>query len=402
MRDVALSCPAPPRRRLAATRRLAALLVWAGSLAVPVAAASGSVTIDLLAGVDTNPLEIQDDGPNGAFSEIRIGAGTSVPLSQRVGFRLGGTVAARAYDSSTSNAGTETGYARLGFDCVVGPIDRRPVVVGVGLFGAVDRSTFTDRATGRVYTVEAEPASVPATLVAVPGRFDSNTAGAFLDLNFRLAPRVNAFVSSTLESADFVDEYGERTTLESLDYRAWTVEPGMRLSLNRISALRVSVAASGLSYDEQSALEPDGAPATGVDRAYRGADVRLTLSLAPWSRWAFDVGMRVGPRTDTYAGYYDLDALGTSLAATYRPSWRTRVEIVASSRSVEYDHAPVTSSTDGELRGSRVDRLAGRLDFDLYRPTTLFAESGVERVENNDVLFAHDRSWLALGLRYRP
>jgi hypothetical protein len=398
MRDVALLCPAPTRRRLATT-----LLVWVGSLTTPaVAAASGSLTVDLLAGIDTNPLEVEDDGPNGAYAEMRIGAGATVPLGQRVGLRLGGTIAARAYDTSTADAGTETGYGRVGFDCVIGRIDRRTVVLGVGLLGAVDRSTFTDRATGRVYTVEAEPATLPPTLVAVPGRFDANTTGAFLDVDARLSHRVHAFLSSTLESTDFVEEYDARTALDSLDYRAWTVEPGLRLAVSRIAALRVSLAASALAYESQPALERNGAPAPGVDRAYRGADLRLALSVSPWARWAFDLGLRGGPRTDTYAGYYDLAALGTSLGATYRPSWRTRFEIVASSRAVEYDHAPVTTSTDGELRGSRVDRLTGRLDYDLYRPTTLFAESGVERASNNDALYTHDRSWLALGLRYRP
>ncbi len=385
----------PARVRLVAT-------LCAGALRATGAAAEGSLAVDVVVGVDTNPLEMQSDGPNGAYSEVRVGAGAAVPLSQRLALRLAGSVAARAYGSSTADAGTTAGYGRAGVDCVLGPIERRPVVVGVGLLGAVDRSTFTDRATGRVYTVEAEPATAPQTAIAVPGRFDANTTGAFVDANVRLARRVSAFVSSTLESTDFVEEYGDRTALDSLDYRAWTVEPGVRLSVHRIAALRVSVAASGLTYDEQPALEDDGRPVAGVDRAYRGTDVRVALTVAPSARWAFDFGVRGGPRTDTYAGYYDLDALGTSLGATYRPSWRTRVELVASSRGVEYDHAPVATSPEGQLRGGRVDRFAGRLDFDLTRPTTLFAESGVERVDNNDALFAHDRSWLALGLRYRP
>ncbi len=371
-------------------------------LAGPAFAASADLVVDLVAGSDTNPLQMQNDGPNGLFSELRLAAGAGGRMGPRVGWRFSGTVAARAYASPVQDANTESGYARLGLDVSLGAADHQRGVLSLGLLGVVDRSTFTDRTTGGVYVVDSDPLTVPPTTVPIPDRFDSVTTGAFADANFRLGPRLAAFVASTLESVDFVEEYDDRTPLESLDYRAVTVEPGLRVALHPTATLRCSVALTDLDYAEQPALAVDGQPVPGATREYRSADLRVALTLAPFSRWSFDVGLRGGPRSDTQAGYYDLDALGASVGVTHRPSWRTQVQVAASTREVEYVRAPVTDSADGELRGSRVDRLAGRFDYDVRRPATLYAETGVERVENNDPVYAHDRSWLAVGLRYRP
>jgi hypothetical protein len=389
--------------RTARRARIGALLVGCGAaLGHTDARADAALTIDVLAGVDTNPLEIQDDGPGGAYSEVRISTSGSVPLSPRSTLRLSGTVGARVYDSSVADAGRELGLGRIGFETTFGPIANRPVVLGIGVLGAIDRSTFTDPATGRVYTVDAEPATVPPTAVPIPRRFDSDTSGGFVDAHFRLGRRVSAFVASTIQSVDFVEEYGDRTALESLDYRLLVVEPGVRISLHQTAALRFSVASTDVEYDEQPAIDTSGVAVPGVSRAYRATDLHLALSLVPAARFRLDVDLRGGARTDAYAGYYDLDALGASIRASHRPNWRTRLELVASSRDVAYAHAAVTTSVEGRLRGSRADRFAGRVEYDLRRSTTLYTETGVENVDNNDAELAHGRSWLAVGLRYRP
>jgi len=390
-------------RRSGPAARTATIVLGSAALLVgPTLAASADFAVDLVVGSDTNPLQVEDDGPNGLFSEIRMGAGASGRMSPRVGWRFSGAVAVRAYESSVEDAATEAGYGRLGLEWLLGSTTGRPGVLGFGIQAGVDRSTFTDRATGDVYVVDPDPITTPPTSIPIPNRFDAATAGAYVDANVRLGRRAGAFVTATMESTHFLESYEAETSLESLDYDVVTVEPGVRVALHSTAALRCSIALIALDYDEQPALASDGQPVPGTTREYRTTDLRVALSLAPFSRWSFDIGLRGGPRSDTQAGYYDLDTLGASVAMTHRPSWRTRLQLSASSRDVDYARAPVTSSPDGELRGSRVDRLAGRFDYDLRRPTTVYAETGVERVQNNDPVFAHDRSWLAVGIRYRP
>jgi hypothetical protein len=375
-----------------------ALALLAGSSA----SASADFVVDLLAGTDSNPLRVQSDGPDGWFSELRLAGAATGRLSPRAAWRASGVVSARGYESSSRDAGTEAGSGRLGLDLSLGPVERARGVLSLGLVGAVDRSTFTDRASGEVYVVEAEPATLPPTLVAIPDRFDAATVGAYVDADLRLGSRVAGFVASTIESVDFLEEYGDRTALDSLDYRALTLEPGLRIALHANATLRCSVAWTDLEYEEQAGLDASGEAIAGTTRSYRASEARLAVSLEPAARWALDVGVRGGPRRDAQAGYYDLDSIGAAIGVRHRPSWRTQLQLAASTRDVDYVRATVIDSTSAELRGSRADRVAGRFDYDVRRPTTVYGEVGVESIKNNDPVFAHDRRWIAIGLRYRP
>jgi len=376
-------------------------------LAIPAAVAGArtraSLAASLAYGFDDNPLLLADSAAAGSFAELTLGGSVDLALTPHVHGFLSGSGRVRNHESSLADADVASGDLRLGFRLTPNPWAFRGVVVSVGGLYGVRRATFIDRATGDVYEIERDPSTSPATTVDIPDRFDVNTLGAFLDVGFKLSERVRLRVNALLERAEYVENYAADTALQALDYRALTVEPGLFVKLHPRVAAGLSLVLTELGYDDQPALDGSGQAVADTTRQYDYRDLRLTLRVAPAARWSLEAGFRGGRRQDAFAGFYDFDSRVGYLTVSHQLLPRTRLQLHASSRELDYDHAEVAGSVEGELRASEVRRIVGRVDWRFRGRPELgwFGEGGSQRTNNTDSIYAYERAWVQTGMTYR-
>jgi hypothetical protein len=359
------------------------------------------LAVTLAYGYDSNPLRLNDGGEDGAYAELALGGGVNLGLNPRLRWFLNGGARTRDHESALSGADATTGDVRVGFEITPNPYAYRKLLIALGGLYGVSRSTFIDRATGRVYEVESDPPTDPPTAVPIADRFDADTSGAFLDLSWSVNRRIRLGLSALLEHADYVEDYTGSTALHPLDYRAFTLEPRLFVRLHRIMGLGLSVVRTDLQYDEHPALDGNGSEVSGTTREYDYTDLRINLRLAPGKRWILEAGLRGGARVDTFAGYYDFDSQVAYLSLSHRPGERSRLQLYASNRELDYDRAAVPGSVDGDLRASDVTRVVVRFDWRLQKWLELFGEGGTQQTGNADPIYAYERDWVLTGITFR-
>jgi hypothetical protein len=384
-------------RRIAALLTVAALAL-SGSLFA--AETRGSVSIGLLYGYDTNPLLIMNDGPNGGFTELRLGGAFNVTFRPVVTLFMDGNGALRRFGSSFSGANRGGGRAQLGltFAPVRGDPGKMALAVG-GLYG-VDRTTFTDRMSGESFEILPDP-NDPLSAVAIPDRFSVDTTGAFLDYRWRPMRSFRVLFRGQLEKNDFVEDYTDTGVLHSLDNTAIILEPAFQYQINRMMAFTVSVILTDIEYDDRPALDLEGFEVEGTTREYRSAEYRVEVLVSPTRNTFVNFGVRNGDRADTYVGYYDFNAQTAFLSVDQAIGKRNRVRVSGSMLKVDYDRAIVPGTIEEAIRGSEIRRYVARYDYVFHRNVGLFFEGGVQRNDNQDPIFAFDRDWVLTGIEFR-
>jgi hypothetical protein len=378
----------------------AVLAVLVGTGEAAAAKVDTGAGLDLAAGYDSNPLMIAGEGPGGAFGQASFSAGLRVGTGRRGSFFFDAAGLDRRYDSTTrdgdfSNADLRTGvlFPRI-------RAGRTRISLTAGVLYEIRRSTYTDRLTGGVYEVITDP-TPPATTALIPHRFDTDTAGAFLDLSWRLNRRLRLFLDTGVEQTDYVEDYDVITTVDPLDFRTLHLEPGLQVRVNDVLVIVASVGWTDLEFDRQPALDSGGDEVPGTTREYEYTRYRLRFLMTPGRRWHVNVGLLGADRRDTWAGYYDFGALTGFVSALRTFGDRNRLQLVASGRRLDYEHATVLGDPDAVIRGSDVRRFAARFDRVLNRHLGLFAEGVVLRTDSEDPIFTYDRDTALVGVSIR-
>lgn len=351
-------------------------------------------------GYDSNPLRISGDGPGGAFTQLAVDGRLSFPLAHDVAFYVDADGRKRLHGSERSGADYGTGDLKLGVSFSSIAIGARKLSIAAGGLYSIRDSTFTDRLTGETYALPASPPTDPPTTVLIGNRFDYGAFGGFLETSLRLVPRLLISLEVQLQEARYGEDYSE-AGLDSLDNRELTVEPGVLFKINDRMSLEASVLLNELDYKERQALDEQGASVPGTKSEYRNRQHQLVLHLQPADRWKVRCGLNQGTRRDLYAGYYDNDAWTSWLSLERRLKSKNRLQLFGSVHEQSYENAIVPGSTDNELRGRDVRRWIGRFDRQLRPRLKWFAESGRQRVDSQDTLYAHDRDWLMTGIEFR-
>jgi len=357
--------------------------------------------VGVVAGFDSNPLLVSDDGPSGGFTQLRLDGGLTryVGAGSAAAFFLDGHATRRIDESRTSDAGHDGANLRLGAALSPGFAGHRLAVSTGGRLAAY-RGTFTDRATGRVYEAAVAPPTDPPSTRPIPGRLDFDSAGAFLNLRWKQGRRVTWSVATAWDRTKYVDDYAGSTDLDPLDHRSVTIRPGTSFRFGDLATLAFHVALTDLDYDDRPALDEAGAKVPGTTRTYHYARYQLHLQVKPAEPWSLHVGLAAGGRDDDYAGYYDSVSRSGSVALGRYFGRKSRLQLTASLRDVEYDHATVSGDPTDEIRGSDERYFAGRFTRTIGEHLRWYVEGGAQQTDSRDPVFAYDRDWVLTGIRF--
>ena len=357
--------------------------------------------VGVVAGFDSNPLLVSDAGPSGAFTQLRLDGGLTryVGAGSAAAFFLDGHVARRTDESRTSDAGHDGGNLRLGVALSPGFAGHRLVVFTGGRLAAY-RGTFTDRATGRVYEAAVVPPTDPPSTMPIPDRLDFDNTGAFLNLRWKQGRRLTWSIETSWDRTDYVEDYAENTALDPLDHRSVTVRPGASFRLGDLATLAFHVALTDLDYDDRPALDEAGTKVPGTTRTYHYARHQLLLQVKPAEPWSLHVALAAGGRDDDYAGYYDSVSRSGSVAVGRYFGRKSRLQLIASLRDVEYDHATVSGDPTDEIRGSDERHFVGRFTRTIGEHLRWYVEGGTQQTDSRDPVFAYDRDWALTGIRF--
>jgi hypothetical protein len=375
-----------------------ALLACAGdAVAARIDAGAG---LDLVAGYDSNPLLISGGGPGGAFGQLSFTAGLGVGMGRRGSFFFDAAGLDRRYESDLSDGDFRRADLKAGVLFPRIRAGRTRISLSAGVLYGIRRSTYTDRLTGGIYEVVIDPGP-PATTAPIPRRFDADTASAFLDLSWRLNRRLRLFLDTRYEQTDYAEDYSSIATLDPLDFGALHLESGVQVRANDMLSIVASVGWSDLDFDRQPALDADGDEVAGTAREYRYARYRLRFLMTPGRFWRVNIGAYGTNRHDTWAGYYDYGGFTGYVSARRTFGERNRLQLFASDRRLDYDHATVLGDPDAATRGSDVRRLAARFDRVLSRHLGMFVEGVVLRTESEDPIFSYDQDTALVGVSIR-
>jgi hypothetical protein len=364
------------------TAHLLPLLLIGGIAAA--AAPATHLEVSTAVGYDANPLRLPESGEAAGFTQMYLDTGLTHDWTDRAGFFVRADGLYRAYGAAAQDA--DHGWADLRAGLTLTPYAAGPrrVMLAVGTGLGVQRSTYIDPATGEVF--EAESGS--AALVPVPERFDFDSARAFLNLGWALNRRVFLFLDSDYERRDFVEDYAHVDSLEPLDDRTITLEPGARVRLSPAALLDLSLLWADRRYDDLSALDEDAEETADTAREYGYSGFRIALRLAPFESWDLSVGVEGTDRHDRHA------ALG------YSPTRTTRLRFFGSWRDVRYQNATVGGDPSGPRHGGELLRFVGTLEHTLGRRLTFFGEAGAGRSDDRDPVYAYRRTWAQTGVRF--
>ncbi len=377
---------------------LAAVLLGAGAPAPVFADARAELSVSR--GYDSNPLELPSEGgtgeiEKGAFAQVDLGASLDRQLTRTFGFFLGAGGSTRLYQSRLRDGNQGWAEARAGLSLTPYRRGYGRFSMAIGGTYGLYRSSFVDPATGEIFEVGSDP----ATAVAVPDRFDFDSAGGFLDLRWRLRRRVLLFMDSALERRGYLESYADETSLQPLDDRSLALEPGVRLMVGESFLLDLSLQWADREYAALNALDENADRVPGTRRSYRYAGYRIALHVDPGPGWELSLGLRTTDRADAYAGFYDYNSGYVFLSAAYHLGERTRFHVHLSRRDLRYDNALVDEADpDSPYRGSEMLRFVGRGERAFGDHLSLFVEAGVARSDSEDPLYAHEREWAQAGL----
>ena len=360
-----------------------------------------SYSVRLVAGYDTNPLQVSKYGsaPSGAFSQLRLHGGVSGHTSPTVSLFASGQAGTRVDESLTSDAGYDSGAMRAGVSFLPRFAGQR-MVFSLGGRYAIYRGTFTDNETGVVYEANAVPPNLPPTTIPIPERLNYDSAGAFLKLRWKQNRRFSLSLNSRFDRTDYVNDYAELTDLSPLDYRSVRVQPGASFRFSKAVSLGLSVVLTDLDYDDRLALDANGDEVSGTTRSYRYVNYQLAVSVRPADRWSLRVGLAGGGRDDTYAGYYDYANASAFLAVDHEFGLKSRLHVYASIFDTDYESATVSGDPAADVLGSSEQLYMARFDRSLGKRTRWFVEGGTRQRDNQNPVFTFDRDWFLTGIHF--
>ncbi len=380
--------------------RLALALATIPGTSLSLARVDTNVAVDLAVGYDSNPLRLSVDGRGSPYTDLRLDAGVGWTLGSRSALLLSAEGAQRFHGSGQSGADAGTSQAEMRLALTPYRRGRSLFMISLGGRYGLYRATFLDPATGGVYQVPSVPATIPATLVPIPDRFDTNVASGFVDLRARIGDHVRLSLATTVESARSVQDYQAGTGLEPLDATTTIVEPGIRWQIASPVAIEVGYTWSHRSYDSLPALSASGSEVAGTTREYRSNGYRLAVHVEPTARWDVDMGAYALDRADTFAGYYDSNGATVYLGVGRDLGSKSRLTLLASRLALEYPNAPALNLPNGEIRPTEGARALTRFEHDLPRGFSLVVEAGAQQNDNPDPLFTYRRIWTQTGFRY--
>jgi hypothetical protein len=357
--------------------------------------------VSLTGGYDTNPLWVADDGPDGAFAELRLDGGVTryVGDGSIAAFFAQGHVATRLDSSRTADAARDSGSVRIG-TAISPPFAAHRLAISAGANVSAYRGTFTDRATGSIYEASVAPATDPPSTIPIPDRLDSNTSGLFLDLRFKQNARLTWFLETSADRTAYLENYEAETDLDRLDFHALRIRPGASIGIGPLATLRVQIALTDLDYDDRPALDRSGVVVAGTTRSYRYAQYQVSLNVRPTDPWNLSLALASGGRDDTYAGYYDNVSRAGVLSVDRALGARSRLRVFATLRELDYDRATITGDPADGIRGSDERSYVARWSRRFGERLGWYVESGLQQTESEDPVFAYDRNWFLSGIRF--
>lgn len=381
---------------------LAAMLCGSGG---PLAEATDhSLEVSVSQGYDSNPLELNPDAlmapfeaPRGSYTRLDLDARLAHSWNPRVGYFVSARGQGRMFPSGLEQADSSAGRVEAGLGLVLFARGERKLSAALSGSYGLDRSTFIDPATGMMYVTLADP----NTLAPIPDRFDVNVAVVNVNLRLRASGDLLFLLDSSLERQNYIEDYEEIPTLESLDDRAITLRPGLRWQMSQRVRLDVTGEWNDRRYDALSALEEDASPAAGTRRRYRSEGLRTVLRIQPSGSWTLQLGLGGADRQDLHAGYYDSVLVNSFASAAWAVTPTTRLGLHISHATFDYERATLGFVPNGDLRGGDLIRAAASAERDLGGHVTLFGEAGEARSDDADPLYTYHRSWAQAGLRCR-
>ena len=380
-------------------------LAAAAASSVPMAApADGSLEVSVSQGYDSNPLELNPQAliepfhaSGGSYTRLDLDARLSHAWNPRIGYFLSARGQDRLFPSRIEEAESVTGKVEAGLGFVLFARGDRKLSAAVSASYGTDRNTFVDPATGKMYVTLSDP----NTLAPIPDRFDANISELSLDLRFRTSRNLLFTLDSSFEQQDYIEDYENVPTLQSLDDRSLTVRPGLRWQMSDRIRLDVTAEWNDRRYDGLSALEEDSTLAVGTRRRYRTQGLRAVMRVTPADGLTFQVGVGGADRSDLHAGYYDSIGVNGFVAAAWSVTPNVRLAMNVTEVMVDYDRATLDFIPNGERRGGELLRAAASVERDLGDHVTLFGEAGAARSANVDPLYEYDRNWAHAGVRYK-
>ena len=144
--------------RVSPHRAIAVVLGLVCTVCLAVAAeTNGSFGVTMITGLETNPLRVSGDGPDGFFTQLQLDGGVNRSLSPSVALYLDGRVRGRLHESGVTDADNANGDVRFGASLTPSHFARGRFGLSTGGLYSAYRGTFTDRDTGGVYEVDAIP-----------------------------------------------------------------------------------------------------------------------------------------------------------------------------------------------------------------------------------------------------
>jgi hypothetical protein len=393
--------PGTSRRWLPrALPRVLALVLTSGAGTITHGGATQTgYSVELLGGYDSNPLRVADDGPDSAFTELRLGGALTHDVSPSVSLFTSGDAHRRFHESGTASADEGNVELRAGVALAPDRLTSGRLALAIGATYGLYDTTFIDPQSGEVYRAFVVPESDPPVATPVPDRLNNRYLGGFAKVRWRYGPSLSLTLDLQVDRVAFDEDYSGTTDLDPLDHRVRTIEPGVRWELMRSVSVAYSMAWTDFEYEARPALDAAGAPVADTARAYRYLQHRVTLRARPAERWMLWTGMAHADRQDTYAGYYDHRALTAYAGADWSAGAKSRVRLYAQVRELDYDRATVDGDPAGEVRTGEAGRLIARFERGWTRHLSWFVEAGRQREDGNDVIFAHERNWSIAGLR---
>ncbi len=352
----------------------------------------------LLAGYESNPLRVSENEQGGAFSELRLDAGLNLGFTSRSGIfvELGGLQ--RVYESENSDADYGVANVKTGLNLILSRRGGNDLAVSLGVRLGTGRSTFIDPRTGLAYEI---PQGNSGNVADLADRFNVDSLGTFLDIQWSVNRRVKLFLDALLERNDFVEDYEFESEVNSLDNRRLVLRPGIRITPIRYFRITLSAARSEIDYDQWLARDQDGSEAPGAKTSYQYTSYRLELDLAPAANWDARLGIVDTDRQDQYRGYYDFAGVTTFAWLQHKIGPRTRWTLYSSLGKLDYRNATVTNDPASEIRSSDFFKARGLFERDVSDHLTLFFEAGTLSTDNTDSDYSYDRDWTLVGLKFR-
>ncbi len=375
---------------------LLSIAVLVSGLSGDLAAAENELdySLTLASGVDTNPLEVSADGPNGSFTLLGFSGNFSSDFSERTRYFLDGRVRSRLYESSTSDADRTAANVRTGFSLLPQRWGHGRLAFTFGTEYSVRRSTYIDSETGEIYDI-----STGSGPVAIADRYDYDDLELFFKTYWKLNRRIRLSLGAEWHQANYVEDYTEIPGFYPLDSNSLVLTPEMRLRINGMATLYASVKFIDRDYDDRPALDMAGDEVAGTHREYHDTRYSLTILLKP-NRWKIRLGLSGADRSDTFVGYYDYASAGSRLSVQREIGTRSRVQLYASARELEYDNALVPGDPSLETRGKDVTRFTAKYDRQFLQRFSWFVEGGSERTDSQDPYWAYDSDWFQAGVRF--